>query len=85
MPDYRLTLTLRDPNKDKTIPHQRAQEKADNRGVTVRGRSEHANGTVTWDVTGTPDQVCKMIGDWKIHNNLTHVTSEPTFDCPDLG
>jgi hypothetical protein len=21
----------------------------------------------------------------KIHNNLTHVTGEPTFDCPDLG
>jgi hypothetical protein len=85
MPRYLLTLTLTNPNKDRTHPSQKAREKADANSVVVHSRTDN-NGTVSWDVTGSEAQVCEMIRQWKEHpENVTRVTSEPTFNCPYLG
>jgi hypothetical protein len=82
MPNYILTLTLAHPGDSRDHRRLKAREKAKN--VTVNNIHDN-NGTVTWDVTGTPTDVCEMIHQWRRHPNVTHVTSEPPFDCQYLG
>jgi hypothetical protein len=81
MPQYTLTLTLTNPPAD---PHRRglAIAAAHRHGVDGwNGNHLHPpgppdiidnpDGTVTWMVEGTPDNVCLMINDW------THPPNHP--------